>query len=286
MTTILDGKTTAEKILSGIKEKTAAFETKPKLAVILVGSDPASQIYVRNKQKKAIETGFESITLPYPEYISEENLLEQIYILNETPSINAILVQLPLPEHINTAKIMEAIDPVKDVDGFTPYNFGKLSLGYNPYAVPCTPKGIIRLLDEYKIEIEGKNALVIGRSNIVGKPVSLLLQQRNATVIMAHSKTKNLKELAQNADIIISATGKAKIFDSEYINENSVIIDVGISRSENGLCGDFNFKDIIGKVAYVTPVPGGVGPMTIAMLMENTLELFNLQEKLQNNKQA
>lgn len=286
MTTILDGKTTAEKILNGIKEKTASFETKPKLAVILVGSDPASQIYVKNKQKKAIETGFESITLPYPEYISEENLLEQIYILNETPSINAILVQLPLPEHINTTKIMEAIDPIKDVDGFTPYNFGKLSLGYNPYAIPCTPKGIIRLLDEYEIEIEGKNALVIGRSNIVGKPVSLLLQQRNATVIMAHSKTNNLKELAQNADIIISATGKAKIFDSEYINENSVIIDVGISRSENGLCGDFNFKDIIGKVAYVTPVPGGVGPMTIAMLMENTLELFNIQEKLQNNKQA
>lgn len=286
MTIILDGKATAEKILSEIKEKTATYETKPKLAVILVGSDPASQIYVRNKQKKAIATGFESITLPYPEYISEENLLEQIYILNETPSINAILVQLPLPEHINTAKIIEAIDPVKDVDGFTPYNFGKLSLGYNPYAVPCTPKGIIRLLDEYKIEIEGKNALVIGRSNIVGKPVSLLLQQRNATVIMAHSKTKNLKELAKNADIIISATGKAKIFDSEYTNENSIIMDVGISRSENGLCGDFNFKDIIGKVAYVTPVPGGVGPMTIAMLMENTLELFNVQEKLKNNKPA
>ncbi len=283
MTIILDGKATAEKILSEIKEKTATYETKPKLAVILVGSDPASQIYVRNKQKKAIETGFESITLPYPEYISEENLLEQIYILNETPSINAILVQLPLPEHINTAKIMEAIDPVKDVDGFTPYNFGKLSLGYNPYAVPCTPKGIIRLLDEYKIEIEGKNALVIGRSNIVGKPVSLLLQQRNATVMMAHSKTKDIKELAKNADIIISATGKTKIFDSEYTNENSIIIDVGINRSENGLCGDFNFKDIIGKVAYVTPVPGGVGPMTIAMLMENTLELFNLQEKLKNN---
>lgn len=283
MTIILDGKATAEKILSEIKEKTATYETKPKLAVILVGSDPASQIYVRNKQKKAIETGFESITLPYPEYISEENLLEQIYILNETPSINAILVQLPLPEHINTAKIMESIDPIKDVDGFTPYNFGKLSLGYNPYAVPCTPKGIIRLLDEYKIEIEGKNALVIGRSNIVGKPVSLLLQQRNATVIMAHSKTKNLKELAKNADIIISATGKAKIFDSEYTNENSIIMDVGISRSENGLCGDFNFKDIIGKVAYVTPVPGGVGPMTIAMLMENTLELFNVQEKLKNS---
>lgn len=286
MTTILDGKATAEKILSEIKKKTATYEIKPKLAVILVGSDPASQIYVRNKQKKAIATGFESITLPYPEYISEENLLEQIYILNETPSINAILVQLPLPEHINTAKIMEAIDPIKDVDGFTPYNFGKLSLGYNPYAVPCTPKGIIRLLDEYKIEIEGKNALVIGRSNIVGKPVSLLLQQRNATVIMAHSKTKNLKALAQNADIVISATGKAKIFDSEYTNENSIIMDVGISRSENGLCGDFNFKDIIGKVAYVTPVPGGVGPMTIAMLMENTLDLFNLQKKLQNNKPA
>lgn len=286
MTIILDGKATAEKILSEIKEKTATYETKPKLAVILVGSDPASQIYVRNKQKKAIETGFESITLPYPEYISEVNLLEQIYILNETPSINAILVQLPLPEHINTAKIMEAIDPVKDVDGFTPYNFGKLSLGYNPYAVPCTPKGIIRLLDEYEIKIEGKTVLVIGRSNIVGKPVSLLLQQRNATVMMAHSKTKDIKELAKNADIIISATGKAKIFDNEYTNENSIIIDVGISRSENGLCGDFNFKDIIGKVAYVTPVPGGVGPMTIAMLMENTLELFNVQEKLKNNTQA
>ena len=176
MTTILDGKALAKKITDSIKQETALLEKRPKLAVVLVGNNPASEIYVRNKQKKALELGFESIVLPLPEDISEDNLLEHIYILNEDKNINAVLVQLPLPKHINQQKILEAIEPIKDVDGFTSYNFGRLALGYKPYAIPCTPKGIIRIIEEYNINLQGKNVLVIGRSNIVGKPISLLLQ--------------------------------------------------------------------------------------------------------------
>lgn len=278
MTTILDGKKLAQKITDDIKKEVKTFEKKPKLAVILVGNNSASEIYVRNKQKKAIELGFESIVIPLPEDISEENLLEHIYILNEDANINAILIQLPLPKHLNKQRILEAIEPIKDVDGFTSYNFGRLALGYKPYAIPCTPKGIIRILDEYNIEIEGKNALVIGRSNIVGKPLSLLLQKRNATVTMAHSKTKNLQELIMQSELIISAVGLPNTISKAP--DNSIIIDVGINRTENGLQGDVDFIAVGDKVSHITPVPGGVGPMTIAMLMENTLELFKLQQNL------
>ncbi len=278
MATILDGKQLAQKITENIKKEVEKLEKKPKLAVVIVGNDSASEVYVRNKQKKALELGFESIVIPLPEDISEENLLEHIYILNEDTNINAILVQLPLPEHLNKQKILEAIEPIKDVDGFTSYNFGRLALGYKPYAVPCTPKGIIRILDEYNIEIAGKNVLVIGRSNIVGKPISLLLQTRNATVTMAHSKTKNLQEFLFNADIIISATGIAGLVSK--VKENAVVVDVGINRTEQGLQGDVNFKLASENASYITPVPGGVGPMTIAMLMENTLELYKLQSNL------
>jgi len=278
MTTILDGKKLAQKITDDIKKEVKTFEKKPKLAVILVGNNSASEIYVRNKQKKAIELGFESIVIPLPEDISEENLLEHIYILNEDANINAILVQLPLPKHLNKQRILEAIEPIKDVDGFTSYNFGRLALGYKPHAIPCTPKGIIRILDEYNIEIEGKNALVIGRSNIVGKPLSLLLQKRNATVTMAHSKTKNLQELIMQSELIISAVGLPNTISKAP--DNSIIIDVGINRTENGLQGDVDFTAVSDKVSHITPVPGGVGPMTIAMLMENTLELFKLQQNL------
>ena len=278
MTTILDGKNLAKKITENIKKQVENLEKKPKLAVILVGNNPASEIYVRNKQKKAIELGFESVVLPLPEDISEENLLEHIYILNEDTSINAILVQLPLPKHLNKQRILEAIEPIKDVDGFTSYNFGRLALGYKPYAVPCTPKGIVRILDEYKIELEGKNVLVIGRSNIVGKPISLLLQARNATVTMAHSKTEELEKLILSSDIIVSAVGMPNIITQ--VPANSTIIDVGINRTADGLKGDVNFDTASKNAAYITPVPGGVGPMTIAMLMENTLELFKLQQNL------
>lgn len=280
MTIILDGKSLADKITQNLKNEVSKLDKKPKLAVILVGDNPASEIYVRNKEKRAVEIGFESLVLPLPKDISEENLLEHIYILNEDENINAILIQLPLPAHLNKQRIMEAIEPIKDVDGFTSYNFGRLALGYKPYSYPCTPKGIIRLLDEYNIEIEGKNALVIGRSIIVGKPVSLLLQSRNATVTTAHSKTKNLKELASKADIIVSAVGKPRFITADYVKENAIIVDVGINRTENGLCGDVDFVNVKEKTSFITPVPKGVGPMTIAMLMENTLELYKIQQKL------
>lgn len=280
MTTILDGKSLSDKITADLKEKISTLTKKPKLAVILVGSNPASEIYVRNKQKKAAEIGFESVLLSFPKDISEENLLEQIYILNEDSDINAILIQLPISDHLNKQRIQEAVDPIKDADGFTTYNFGRLALGYKPYVYPCTPKGIIRLLDEYDIPLEGKNALVIGRSAIVGKPVSILLQARNATVTTAHSKTKNLKELCQNAEIIVSAVGKPKFLTSDYIKDGAIIVDVGINRTENGLCGDVDFENVKEKTSFISPVPKGVGPMTIAMLMENTFELYNLQKKL------
>ncbi|MCD7879841.1 MAG: bifunctional 5,10-methylenetetrahydrofolate dehydrogenase/5,10-methenyltetrahydrofolate cyclohydrolase [Candidatus Gastranaerophilales bacterium] len=280
MAIILDGKKLSEKIIENLKEKTSVLIKKPKLAVLLAGNNPASQIYVRNKQKKAEYAGFESILIPLPENATEENILEHIYILNEDSSINAILIQLPLPNHINKQKILEAIEPIKDVDGFTSYNFGRLALGYKPYAVPCTPKGIIRLLDEYNISLEGKKVLVIGRSNIVGKPVSILCQKKNATVIMANSYTKNLKDISNNSEIIISAAGSSKFLTPEYIPHGAVVIDVGINRTDCGLTGDVDFAGVINKTSYITPVPGGVGPMTIAMLLENTFELFQLQKDL------
>ena len=280
MTEILDGKKLSLKITEELKEQVSKLQKKPKLAVILVGNDPASQIYVKNKQKKAEEIGFESLVIPLPEDISEDNLLEHIYILNEDDNINGILLQLPIPKHLNQQRILEAIEPIKDVDGFTTYNFGRLALGYKPYAIPCTPKGIIKLLEEYNINLEGKNALVIGRSNIVGKPISLLLQQKNATVTMAHSKTKNLKEIALNSDIIISAIGKPKMITADFVKEGAIVIDVGINRDKTGLCGDVDFKEVSKKTSFITPVPGGIGPMTIAMLMGNTLQLYKIQQTL------
>lgn len=280
MTVIIDGKKLAEKITEQIKSEVSNIVKKPKLAVILVGNNPASEIYVRNKQKKAEYLGFESVVIPLPEDILEDNLLEHIFILNEDTNINAILVQLPLPKHINKQRILEAIDPLKDVDGFTSYNFGRLALGYAPYSYPCTPKGIIRIFDEYDIQLEGKNVVVIGRSNIVGKPLSLMLQNRNATVTMAHSKTKNLKMICKSADIIVSAVGIPNLIKSDFVKENAVVIDVGISRTEFGLKGDVDFEEVASKTSFITPVPGGVGPMTIAMLMENTYELYKKQRSL------
>lgn len=280
MTVILDGKAFANKIIENIKLNTEKLVKKPKLAVILVGNNPASQIYVKNKQKKAEYIGFESVVIPLPSDVSEENILEHIYILNEDENINAILVQLPLPNGINQQRIIEAIEPIKDVDGFTSYNFGRLALGYTPYVFPCTPKGIIKLLQEYNIVLEGKNVVVIGRSNIVGKPVSLLLQRKNATVTMANSYTKNLIGLTKNADIIISAVGKPRFINNDFIKHNAVVIDVGINRTSMGLCGDVDFDSVVSKTSFITPVPGGIGPMTIAMLMENTYELYKIQRSL------
>lgn len=279
MAIILDGKQTAKKITDELKLKVQNLDKKPSLAVIMAGNNPASEVYVKNKEKKALEIGFNSIIKKTDENITKEELLKIIKELNEDDNINAILLQLPLPKHLNEKDFLDKIDPKKDVDGFCSYNLGKLLKNDSPYAIPCTPKGIIRLLDEYNIDVEGKIALVIGRSNIVGKPVSILLLNRNSTVIMTHTKTKNLENLTKTADILICAAGKKEMIKKEMIKENAVIIDVGITRDNDGkLKGDVDFNDVKEKASYITPVPGGIGPMTIAMLMENTYELYKIQK--------
>lgn len=279
MAIILDGKQTAKKITDELKLKVQSLDKKPSLAVIMAGNNPASEVYVKNKEKKALEIGFNSIIKKTDENITKEELLKIIKELNEDDNINAILLQLPLPKHLNEKDFLDKIDPKKDVDGFCSYNLGKLLKNDSPYAIPCTPKGIVRLLDEYNIDIESKIALVIGRSNIVGKPVSILLLNRNSTVIMTHTKTKNLENLTKTADILICAAGKKEMIKKEMIKENAVIIDVGITRDNDGkLKGDVDFNDVKEKTSYITPVPGGIGPMTIAMLMENTYELYKIQK--------
>lgn len=279
MAIILDGKQTAKKITDELKLKVQNLDKKPSLAVIMAGNNPASEVYVKNKEKKALEIGFNSIIKKTDENITKEELLKIIKELNEDDNINAILLQLPLPKHLNEKDFLDKIDPKKDVDGFCSYNLGKLLKNDSPYAIPCTPKGIVRLLDEYNIDIESKIALVIGRSNIVGKPVSILLLNRNSTVIMTHTKTKNLENLTKTADILICAAGKKEMIKKEMIKENAIIIDVGITRDNDGkLKGDVDFNDVKEKTSYITPVPGGIGPMTIAMLMENTYELYKIQK--------
>lgn len=281
MTKLIDGKLVAKEILDNLSEEIHSLEKKPSLAVIIVGEDPASKIYVNLKKKKALELGFDSIVIEMSEDVSQDELLAQIEQLNQDKKINAILVQLPLPKHIDTKAVIEAIDPKKDVDCFHPYNMGKIATGSEPYVYPCTPKGIMRLLDFYDIEIAGKNAVVIGRSNIVGRPMAQMLLNEDATVTICHSKTKNLSEFTKNADILISAVGKAKFIKKEMIKEGAVIIDVGMNKDENGkLCGDVDFEDIKEKASFITPVPGGVGPMTICSLMVNTYDLFKLQNKI------
>ncbi len=271
---LLDGKALSEKIINNLKEKVSKLVKIPTLAVILVGDDKASKIYVNKKNECAKNIGINSICLNFPETVSEEELQKEIEKLANNSDIDAILVQLPLPKHINKNNIINKIPAKKDVDGFHPYNLGCLLSGVKPFAVPCTPKGIMRILNEYAIKVEGKNIVVIGRSNIVGKPLAQLMLNENATVTVCHSKTKNLKEITNKADVLIVATGKPKLIDASYVKEDSVIIDVGISRQNDGkLSGDVDFETVKNKAAYITPVPGGVGPMTIAMLMENTIEL-------------
>lgn len=273
MAIILDGKKLRDKIFESLKAEVDKMSEKPTLAVILVGENPASQIYVRNKKKTAEKLGINSLSIEYPADISENELLSKIQELNNDKNITAILVQLPLPEHINKNKIIDAILPQKDVDGLTPYNLGKLFSGEEPYVYPCTPKGILLLLDEYNIELDGKNVVVVGRSNLVGKPVAQMLLKRNATVTMCHSHTKNLSEITKTADIVVSAVGK-NVIGEKMLKSNCVVIDVGIFRDENGkLSGDVDFENVSKISAYISPVPGGVGPMTIASLMLNTVEL-------------
>lgn len=279
MAEIINGKEIAESILNNIKKEVENFDVKPTLAVIIVGCDPASKVYVKNKIKKSEFLGFNSILKELPEDIQKEELLDVIKNLNNDKNVNGILLQLPLPKGLDEKDFLDEISPIKDVDGFTTYNSGKLFKGEKPYSIACTPKGIIKLLETKNINLEGKVAVVVGRSNIVGKPVANLLLQKNATVIQAHSKTKNLPEILKLADIIISATGKEEFIKGDMVKEGAIIIDVGITRNKNGkLTGDVDFESVYNKVSYITPVPGGVGPMTIATLMENTLELYKLQK--------
>ena len=279
MTILLDGKTLATKILIDLAGKINTLEVKPKLAVIIVGENPASKIYVSLKQKRARAVGIESIVIPLAEDITQDALLEHIDILNEDTSINGILVQMPLPKHIDTEAVISRISPFKDVDGFHPVNAGLLATGGTPYATPCTPAGIIRLLNEYKIDLTGKHAIVIGRSNIVGKPMAQMLLDRNATVTVCHSRTQNLDSLLKTADIIVSATGQPHIITQELVKPNAIVIDVGISKGTDGkINGDVDFENVQHVAGAITPNPGGVGPMTIAMLLENTYRLYTQQK--------
>mgnify|MGYP002765022130 FL=1 len=273
MAIILDGKKLRDKIFEDLKAKLDKMAKKPTLAVILVGENPASQIYVRNKKKTAEKLGINSISIEYPSEITENELLEKIDELNDDENVTAILVQLPLPAHIDKNKVIDKILPQKDVDGLTPYNLGKLFSGEEPYVYPCTPKGILLLLDEYGIELEGKHVVVVGRSNLVGKPVAQLLLKRNATVTMCHSHTKNLANITKTADIVVSAVGK-NVIGEKMLKSNCVVVDVGIFKDEKGkISGDVDFENVSKIAAYISPVPGGVGPMTIASLMLNTVEL-------------
>ena len=277
MAIILDGKKLREKLLENLKTELEGFSTKPTLVVILVGENPASQIYVNNKKKTAEKLGINSEVINYPPNVSEKELLAKIEELNNDKSVTAILVQLPLPEHISKENVMNAILPEKDVDGFTPYNFGKLFSGEVPTVYPCTPKGILLLLDEYGINIEGEHVVIVGRSNIVGRPLSQMILNRNATVTICHSKTKNLTDIIKTADILISAVGK-NIIEGKMLKSDCVVVDVGIFKDANGKTrGDVDFESSSKVASYISPVPGGVGPMTIASLMLNTVELFEKQ---------
>lgn len=273
MATILDGKTLAKKITEDLKEKVSKLSKKPNLVAILVGENPASKLYVGMKEKKAKEIGITSTTINLPENTTQNDLIAKIEELNNDKDIDAILVQLPLPKHISESEVLQKINPDKDVDGFTIENIGKITIELTPNSYPCTPKGIIKLIESYGIEIEGKNATIIGRSNIVGKPISIMLLKKNATVTICHSKTKNLKEKTLNADILISAVGSAHIVKKDMVKEGATVIDVGVSKIDGKIVGDVDFKNVSEIAGYITPNPGGVGPMTIAMLMENTYEL-------------
>ncbi|MBF2422695.1 bifunctional methylenetetrahydrofolate dehydrogenase/methenyltetrahydrofolate cyclohydrolase FolD [Listeria welshimeri] len=272
---IIDGKKLAKEIQERVTTEVAELaktDKKPGLAVVLVGENQASRTYVRNKQKRTEEAGMKSVLIELPETVSEEKVLEVVEELNTDDTIHGILVQLPLPKHISEEKVIDTISYDKDVDGFHPVNVGNLFIGKDSF-VPCTPAGIIELIKSTGTQIEGKRAVVIGRSNIVGKPVAQLLLNENATVTIAHSRTKNLPEVAKEADILVVATGLAEFVKKEYIKPGAIVIDVGMDRDENNkLCGDVDFEDVIEEAGFITPVPGGVGPMTITMLLANTLK--------------
>ena len=280
---IIDGKVISKQIKEECRIKAEQYKEQGieiTLAVVQVGSDPASNVYVRNKKRACEECGIKSLSYELPEETSEEELLALIAELNADQVVNGILVQLPLPEHIDENKVIQAIDAKKDVDGFHPVNAGALSTGQKGF-VPCTPAGIIELLKRSHITISGKECVVVGRSNIVGKPAALLLLRENGTVTVCHSRTADLKEVTRRADILVVAIGKPKFITADHVKEGAAVIDVGIHRNENGkLCGDVDFEDVAPKCSAITPVPGGVGPMTIAMLMSNCIASVDLSKSL------
>ena len=268
--TIIDGKQYATQLRTSLKEKIASSGVQPGLAVVIVGQDPASQIYVRNKIKACAEVGIRSFAYELPETTTQEELESLLEQLAVNPEVNGILLQLPLPKGFDADSAMEKIPVEKDVDGFSKENLGLLTL-HKERIVACTPSGIMKLLEHYKIDVTGKNAVVLGRSDTVGKPMAMLLLNANATVTVCHSRTQNCKEICKKADILIAAVGKPKFVTADMVKDGAVVIDVGMNRDENGkLCGDVDFDGVAQKASYITPVPGGVGPMTITMLMYNT----------------
>ncbi len=281
--TIIDGKALSEKVLKEIEKEHSELEKKvgrkAGLAVIIVGENPASQIYVRNKIRACEKVGFHSETIRLDENITEENLLLEIQKLNNNSNIDGILVQLPIPKHIDGLKIINAISAEKDVDGFHTTNIGKMMIGDETGFLPCTPAGVVHMFEEYNINLEGKDVLVIGQSNIVGKPMTLLLIKKRATVQVCNSKTKNLSEKLQKADVVVAAAGSPKLIKAIDVKEDVVVIDVGINRVDGKLCGDVDFEEVSKKASFITPVPGGVGPMTIAMLIKNTFKSYKQKNR-------
>ena len=277
MSIILDGKVLSKKIKSQVKEETTElvkrYKKTPHLVVILIGDDPASETYVKSKERSSKRAGLRSTVIKKDKSISEEELISIIKDLNKDEDVHGILLQLPIPKHMDSEKIINMIDPLKDVDGFSNHHVARLNKGLEAL-VPCTPLGIMEIFKEYNIDLQGKHAVVMGRSQIVGKPMASLLLKENATVTVTHSKTKDMKSITKQADILVVAIGKAKMVDDSYIKEGAVLIDVGISKIDGKLYGDIDFESVKEKAGYITPVPGGVGPMTIAMLLKNTLTCF------------
>lgn len=283
MATIMNGKELAKEIRVDLKKEVDELKKKgitPKLGIIMVGDDKASKVYVKNKNKACEEVGIEFEEFLLPEQTNQQELMELIKELNERKDINGMLVQAPLPRHLNVVEAFNAIDYRKDVDGFNPINVGKLSIGQDTF-ISCTPYGIVKLLEKYNIEVEGKKAVVIGRSNIVGKPMAQCLLNKNATVTICHSKTKNLADIVKQADIVVAAIGKPQYITADMIKENATVIDVGMNRTEEGkLVGDVDYENVKEKVSHITPVPGGVGPMTVAMLLNNVVKATKEQNNL------
>lgn len=284
MTHLIDGKLISQQVRSEVKARIEVLKEKtgkrPCLAVVLVGEDPASKVYVSNKSKACAAVKMESRTYRLPETTTQEELEKLIAELNQDPDVNGILVQLPLPAHLEEKKLLELIHPEKDVDGFHPMNVGKMAIGDPEALVSCTPAGVIQLLKRSDIEIDGKRCVVAGRSNIVGKPMARLLLAENGTVTVCHSHTKEMDAILKEADIVVACVGKPKFFSGSQFKEGAVVIDVGIHRLESGLCGDVDTESCMGIVSAITPVPGGVGPMTIAMLLSNTVKAFEVQNKV------